>query len=104
MQATSFRQSTTVRLLCSPWHIANDFRKGLVSEGHQARSETYSALRNLYILTHGRSRRLLKGLYGRLRPVQPDVTLVGGHVLDELRQEGLVHLPAFLDADTTARL
>ncbi|HZQ73922.1 MAG TPA: phytanoyl-CoA dioxygenase family protein [Burkholderiales bacterium] len=90
--------------LVAPWYLLHDFRRCLADESHQCRRETYGLVRSLYVRSHGASRRMLRGLYRRLRPVHPDLATFEPQRLLELRRDGITVWPGFLDGGTVAAL
>jgi hypothetical protein len=86
------------------WYLLQDFRACLRHEGHQSRKETYALVRHAYVATRGASRRALRWLYGKIRPVEASSTLFESRVLEALRRDGLAVVPRFLDAPTVGAL
>jgi hypothetical protein len=73
----------------APWYLLSDFRAGLRDEAHQSRRETYGLVRHAYLVTRGASRRILRSVYGKLRPVRANQELFPAPVLEALRRDGI---------------
>lgn len=86
------------------WTLPADLLGRFRSEAHQSRHNTYAALRRLYALTGGRSRRALRGLFRLMRPTQPSLDARGASLVGELNTRGITVAKTYLPPAQCTRI
>jgi hypothetical protein len=86
------------------WTLPADLAGRFRSEARQSRRNTYLALRRLYALSGGQSRRAVRGLFRLARPARPVLDASGEMVVNELRESGVARVPGYLSPARSARI